>query len=193
MKKTKIIILILIILVGLIFSGCVAEKKDNDNNEGEEEDTPDISFFADDDDKTVTIAAADPSNISWSDIEIIGNCDTSGLGVYVAAGEKITECYGDITLRWVPTNTLLAVFTFLEVEPTPLISAVKDDIDDTLTITAVNPAENLLWSDIEIFGNCNITGLGTYVIVGDIITECLGTITIRYNPTNTLIGTWDFN
>jgi len=268
MKKKKIIFVLTFVLLLMIFSGCLGEKKDNDDNEENEE--PNISFFADDDDDTVTVAAANPANISWSDIEITGICDTSELGIYVAAGDKITQCsgtisikyiptnsilftytftdlevtpeisftkdeeenylivvkadpidlnwsdienvgegscnfptgiiqagdqitdcFGEITLRWIPANTLLAIFEFSEKEPLS-ITWVKDDAADTLTISSVEPA-NVLWGDIEIIGNCNTTGLSIYVTAGDVITECSGTITIRQIPTNTIIGTWDFN
>lgn len=51
---------------------------------------------------------------------------------------------------------------------------------------------SILWDDIQIQGICNTSGLGKYVTVGDVITNCSGTIRMTYKPTNTLIGSWSF-
>jgi len=81
--------------------------------------------------------------------------------------------------------------TVLDINNTPVIIFVKDNIHLTLTVASVDP-ENVLWSDIYVNGSCNTSGLGTYVTAGDAISDCQGTINITYLPTNTLIGSWTF-
>jgi uncharacterized membrane protein YvbJ len=82
-------------------------------------------------------------------------------------------------------------------EKTPEIYFVKNDITNTLTVVSVSP-DNLRWGDIEISvssgGTFNTEGLSADSTIksGDQLTNCDGTITIRYIKTNTLLGTWDF-
>jgi len=148
---------------------------------------PSIQFIKNNVNYTLTVSAINPSVVLWSNIEITGTCDTSSLGTYVAVGDMITSCSGTITIRDVSTNILLGTWTFTVT--TPHIQFYKDI--DSLTITTADP-NNILWSNIEITGTCDTSSLGTYVQAGDMITECSGTITIRYIPTDTLLGTWDF-
>ena len=73
----------------------------------------------------------------------------------------------------------------------PTITFVKDETSDTLTVSTTDT--NVLWSDIEIQGQCNTEGLSLYVTAGDQITECNGEIRIIHAPTNALLGVFTFN
>ncbi len=72
----------------------------------------------------------------------------------------------------------------------PNLLCHQDDIEDTLTVLAAD--DNLSWSDFQITGNCDTSGLDTYVKTDDMITDCSGTITIVHIPTNRLYYSWDF-
>ena len=75
-------------------------------------------------------------------------------------------------------------------ENIPDIEFLKDDTNKTLTITSLS--EKVLWDDIKIEGECEKSNLGRYIRVGDQITDCVGTITIRHKPTDTLLYTFKF-
>jgi len=75
--------------------------------------------------------------------------------------------------------------------PVPSIQFMKNDENYTLAVSAIDPSD-VIWSNIEITGTCDTSSLGTYVRIGDMITGCSGTITIRDTPTNILLGTWTF-
>lgn len=73
----------------------------------------------------------------------------------------------------------------------PSMSFVKDDAQDTITVASTDA--NVLWSDIDIQGECNTLSLSGYVTVGDVITECNGEIRIIHIPSNAILGIFDFN
>ncbi|MFH1101905.1 MAG: zinc-ribbon domain-containing protein [Methanobacteriota archaeon] len=77
---------------------------------------------------------------------------------------------------------------------TPIISLSKNSVNHTLTVVYVSFSSSSLvrWSDIDIQGICNTSGLGPFVTEGDIIMDCEGSIRLIYTPSNTLIGSWDF-
>jgi len=66
-------------------------------------------------------------------------------------------------------------------EETPDIKFVVDDENKKLIVESVS--DDVLWAKIDIMGSCTRSYLGTYVEVGDILTDCKGTITLRYRPT----------
>ena len=82
---------------------------------------------------------------------------------------------------------------------TPSVQFVKDDVGNRLTVASADPGD-LRWSDFNI--STNLTShthslswsAADPVKAGDYIYDVTGkqTITIRYDPTNTLLGTWDF-
>ncbi|UCF50458.1 MAG: hypothetical protein JSU91_02965 [Thermoplasmatales archaeon] len=72
----------------------------------------------------------------------------------------------------------------------PDIQFKKDDQEKTLTVVSLS--DEVLWIDIEIIGDCDTSELGKYVIEGDLITQCEGTITIRHIPTDTTLSIWKF-
>lgn len=92
-------------------------------------------------------------------------------------------------------------------ETTPNMQMVKDSTNKKLTIASADPG-NLQWSDFDIKYNGTAATYGATnqsfsyptsaftgnVEAGQYLTlRYIGTITIRHEPTNTLIGTWEFN
>jgi len=80
---------------------------------------------------------------------------------------------------------------------TPSVFFVQDDIEDTLTVISVYSEDAIEWSDIVVDyssegGVGPIINSGPYVAVGDQITDCSGTITIEYAPTDVFLGSWTF-
>ena len=81
--------------------------------------TPNIALSVDTANHRLTVATAD-LNIKWTDITSIvtpANCTvTLPTGTYITAGEYITLAYGtnhgpiQITLRYIPTNSLLGTW-----------------------------------------------------------------------------------
>jgi hypothetical protein len=76
--------------------------------------TPIITFVMDDIADTLTVTSVDSLNVLWSDVMINGSCDTSGLGIYVTAGDVIFNCKGRIVIIYRPTNKMLGLFDFTD-------------------------------------------------------------------------------
>lgn len=75
-------------------------------------------------------------------------------------------------------------------EDIPIIEFVQDEDDYKIIVTFVSDV--VKWSDLEIIGDCDKSGLSTYVVSDDEITKCRGTITIKYKPTGKILGKWTF-
>lgn len=73
----------------------------------------------------------------------------------------------------------------------PDIQFRKDDQEKTLTV--VSSSDKVLWKDIEIIGDCDTSALGRFVVEGDKIIQCEGTVTIRHAPSDTILSTWKFS
>lgn len=152
--------------------------------------TPSIMFMSNIFDNSITVMSVSPENILWSDITNVGSGScVFPPNMYVTAGDNITDCYGTIQLLHIPTNTILATFDFPSV---PSIMFTADQVDHTLTVVSVSP-RNVPWSDIANIGegSCNVPLIGS-ITAGDVITNCLGTITLEHTPSSTIIGTFDF-
>lgn len=80
---------------------------------GTSETIPSIQFQQNQAGDYLMVATADPSDLVWNNFEINGECNTSGLGIYVRAGDKITDCSGEISITHNPTNTLIGSYTFV--------------------------------------------------------------------------------
>jgi len=78
---------------------------------------------------------------------------------------------------------VIVVFKIILVEPSIEFEPNYDN--NTLTVISVDH-NYTLWSLIENngTGSYNTSGLGLFVKVGDIITECSGEINLLYRPTN---------
>ena len=70
----------------------------------------------------------------------------------------------------------------------PRIDFEQNDVNNQLRVTFVST--DILWSDINITGDCDTSLLSKYVHQGDVILDCRGTITIRHIPTGTSFGSF---
>jgi hypothetical protein len=75
----------------------------------------------------------------------------------------------------------------------PSIYCIQDSTNKTLRITGIENAPNYFnWSDIEVtLGNATLP-TGT-IDVGDIITNCSGTVVLVYEPYYVALSSWTFN
>jgi hypothetical protein len=111
-KIDAIIIIAMIVIAGFIFYR-LGYIFDSDGP-----DIPDIQFKKDDQEKTLTVVSFS-DKVLWKDIEIIGDCDTSELGRHVAEGDKIIQCEGTVTIRHIPSDTILSTWKFSAIEHLP--------------------------------------------------------------------------
>lgn len=111
-KIDAIIIVAMILIAGFVFYR-LGYIFDHDGP-----DIPDIQFKKDDQEKTLTVVSVS-DQVLWKDIEIIGDCDTSALGRHVTEGDLIIECEGTITIRHIPTDTILSIWKFTAIENLP--------------------------------------------------------------------------
>jgi hypothetical protein len=74
--------------------------------------SPQISFVANNEARTITVAAVN-STVIWENIVQVGNgtCDPFPTG-NVTAGQMITNCSGNITLQYLPTQEILFWYDF---------------------------------------------------------------------------------
>ena len=72
----------------------------------------------------------------------------------------------------------------------PEIQFIQDIEKRTLTVKSFS--QTLLWSDLEIKGECDKSDLGEYVTKEDKIKDCSGNIEIIHGPTGAEIGIWTF-
>ena len=77
------------------------------------ESVPNIQFVRDNNAKTLTVAAVDPSDIRWSELYITGNYNTPYSNAYITPGDTIYNCSGIISIRYIPTNTLIGTWEFI--------------------------------------------------------------------------------
>jgi predicted secreted hydrolase len=80
------------------------------------------------------------------------------------------------------------------IDPTPPnINFFQDDAEKKLIVKSVD--REIFWFDINIVeteGECDTSHIGAKVVEGDEITNCEGTVTIIYNPTDDTLGSWTF-
>ena len=72
----------------------------------------------------------------------------------------------------------------------PSLKFQQDDVNNELIVTFVS--KDVLWSDINITGDCDKSLLSDYVHQGDIIFDCRGTITIRHISSGKIYGSYSF-
>jgi len=74
---------------------------------------PSIIFHMDTEARILTVMSVDSSEVLWTDLQNVGDgsCTIPTEG-YIDAGEQITDCYGTISLVYIPSQTLIATFTF---------------------------------------------------------------------------------
>ncbi|GAF90734.1 unnamed protein product, partial [marine sediment metagenome] len=64
-----------------------------------------INFTKDDNDNSLTVTHVELSDLSWGEIELIGT-GTLPTGI-IDVGDKITNCSGTVSLRWVAVDFLI--------------------------------------------------------------------------------------
>ena len=102
------------------------------------EDTiPDIVFSMDDDANTLTVASITTPNVSWSDIEISGDCLYIFM-TYVTIGDVITDCYGTITITYLQAAQNAVIYSMTFSDQYPDITFSYDSLDGILTINSVD-------------------------------------------------------
>jgi hypothetical protein len=97
-------------------------------------------------------------------------------------------------LRWINIGIILGIVDFTPDGPseTPTIMFSMDMENNTLTVTNVYP-DDTMWGDIDQIGSGTSNPLPTgNVSMGDMITNCLGIIVLRYVPTNEVLGVFEF-
>jgi hypothetical protein len=157
----------------------------------------------------LTVVSASPADVDWSDLELAvdGTAADHGMSGTVTAGDMIdiTSVAGTgaytITIRHIPTNTLIGSWDFTAGTVTPTITFIQTDQSstNTLTVVSVDPV-GVLWSDIRLLvdGEARNHGNSGTVNAGDVIdlTSIAGTgeytVSIIHIPTNTLIGVYEF-
>jgi hypothetical protein len=147
------------------------------------------------------INAGDTANLSW----IILGAETvsidKGIGNVAKTGSRIIQPTTTTTYTLTASNGTDSKTASTQIivnkngddtqEEPPNIQFVKDTTNHKLTVASVDP-KNLMWSNFEITGVCDTSNLGSTVEAGDYLSSCSGIISIRHIPTNTLIGTWEF-
>jgi len=194
-KKTVFIGLTLLSLL-LAFSGCT------DMNVGEITQFSITKFEV----KPTVINEGETANLSWLVLSAQTVSIDNGIGTVGNTGTRVIQPSETTTYTLTASNKTKTITATTQIivneksddgsddtsEQTPNMQLVRDNTNKKLTVASTSP-NDLLWSDFEITGDCDSSGLGTNVIAGDTITDCSGTITIRHIPTNTLIGTWEFS
>ncbi len=150
---------------------------------------------------TLTVVSVDPENLLWEDISLlIGSIGINhGKTGTIQAGDvlDITSYAGTgeytISLRHKPTNTLIGVFDFTGVD---VSISFRPDMDNcTLTVVSVFPSD-ILWTDIRVEHDGMVTGHSDdgddCLDVGEYIFSLHGHVEVFYEPTDALIGTWEF-
>jgi len=76
--------------------------------------TPSLQLVKDDVNDKLTVASADPGDLTWNDFEITGSytSTTFSTNSEVQAGDHISGCSGSITIRHIPTTTLIGTWDF---------------------------------------------------------------------------------
>ena len=120
---------------------------------------------------------------------------------FIEGEEAVSAVIGVILMVAITVAIAATVYVYVSgmigtsPQATPSIQFVKNDVHDKLTVASANPTD-IAWTDL----NLTMTGGSTtlvyptsgYVLAGNEVTNCSGTISIRYVPTNTLLGTWTF-
>jgi hypothetical protein len=118
------------------------------------------------------------------------------LSVYLQSKITIvrTISWAIRVLRWTNIGIILGIVDLTPDGPseTPTIIFSMDLENNTLTVSNVYP-EDVMWSDIDQIGSGTSNPFPTgNVSMGDMITNCVGIIVLRYIPTNEVLGVFEF-
>jgi len=69
-----------------------------------------VQFQKNEEDDSLTVTHAEPADFTWNEIELIGT-GTLPTGI-INVGDKITNCSGVVSLRWVAVDLLIDTWTF---------------------------------------------------------------------------------
>lgn len=113
-----------------------------------------------------------PDNIYWSSIDPLqSDCQIPTAGP-ILAGDRITNCYGEITLRWIHGNYLIGKWEFSErekpdeTEPQDTPTADEPPEEILPTIKIIKPSKNALY-----VRNLLIKSFSKTVVIGQIDVE----------------------
>lgn len=98
------------------------------------------------------------------------------------------------TLKWIQVGLILGVIDIPDYTPpeTPTITFTRDTENNTLTVAAIS-TDNILWNNIDQIGSGTTDPLPTgNITIGDMITNCIGIIVLRYKPTDEVLGIFEF-
>lgn len=114
---------------------------------------------------------------------------------FVEEKEAVSAVIGVILMVAITVAIAATVYYYVTVimpgpgTTTPNISWSKG----TTYLEVISADSNLLWDNIDL-GTSTATkeADGNSIDAGDRITGCSGTVTVVWEPTNTLLGTWNF-
>jgi hypothetical protein len=106
MNKGLVMVIVGIMSLNIMLSGCI------DNNTITSlslDDFPPIIIFDKKDDTLMVLASG--SDLNWSNVEITsGQCEIPSGSI--SAGDKVTNCTGNLVLIWNPSNTVIGEWDF---------------------------------------------------------------------------------
>jgi hypothetical protein len=76
-----------------------------------EERTPDIAFQKNDEDNSLMVINVE-GDLNWNELEQVGSGSCNIPTGTIIAGDKITDCQGEIIIRHIETNTLIVYWEF---------------------------------------------------------------------------------
>jgi len=111
---------------------------------------------------------------------------------YGLFGFVLGICFLICSFVLIPTATYVYVSGL---QPTYVINQKIVFSEDTAhgTLTVEFAIEEVYWYELSVFGSYETKPETKRVEPGDQITGCSGTLTIRYDPTGVLVGSWTFN
>jgi hypothetical protein len=186
MRKITILIIALIIINIGFFSGCNEETKEKSN-------PMKIHYFYV---SHTQIESGETANLSWNvtgatTVSIDNNIGTVSLNGSIIIQPTQNTTYTMTAINVTDSVTATAEIIVEDITPTddiPEIRFFMDQEDIQLIVTSVSES-GLNWDDIQITGRAT-KPTGT-IEMGDLITDCVGTITISWKGTSSL-GTWYF-
>jgi len=117
----------------------------------------------------------------------------SYFGRVRATGQRMYFSDDNQFKGYLSTKFVFGIFRFEYHTPeNPIILFRLDNEERTITVISIEQSD-ILWSDFQNVGDgsCNISTEG-YVAAADQITDCYGTISLYYSPTQTIIATFEF-
>ncbi|HEC93465.1 MAG TPA: hypothetical protein ENI51_10850, partial [Candidatus Atribacteria bacterium] len=102
--------------------------------------TPAIGFQPESQKHKIKITYVESNDVLWSDISIVGDCNTSDLGEYVTDSDIITECSGRIIVKYIQNGVVLADYNFDELNLSGSISINNGNIYFSIEEGSLDPS-----------------------------------------------------